>query len=86
MKGAVNVAASAPVELADGEVRKVDKDNGKITLKHGPLKNLDMPGMTMVFQAGEPSMLDQVQAGDRIRFLAEKVGGKFTLVRIEPAR
>ncbi|WP_076997266.1 copper-binding protein [Variovorax sp. KK3] len=76
--------ASASADLVDGEVRKVDKDNAKITLKHGPLKNLDMPGMTMVFGVGEPAMLERVQVGDKIRFVAEKVDGKFTLVRIEP--
>ena len=78
--------APAPAELADGEVRKVDRDNRKITLKHGPLKNLDMPGMTMVFQVREPAMLDKVQAGDKVRFLAENVSGKLTVVRLEPAR
>jgi Cu/Ag efflux protein CusF len=76
--------ASAPADLSDGEVRKIDKDNRKITLRHGPLKNLDMPGMTMVFQVREPALLDKVQAGDKVRFLAEKLDGKFTVVRIEP--
>ncbi|VTU44668.1 copper-binding protein [Variovorax sp. RA8] len=78
--------APASAELADGEVRKVDKDNKKLTLKHGPLKNLDMPGMTMVFQVKDDAMLDKVQAGDKVRFQAEKIDGKFTVTKIESAR
>jgi Cu(I)/Ag(I) efflux system protein CusF len=88
--GAAPAASGAPAttgaELAEGEVRKVDKDSKKLTLKHGPLKNLDMPPMTMVFQVKEEAMLDKVQAGDKVRFQAEKVEGKFTVTRIEPAR
>lgn len=79
-------AASTVTELAEGEVRKVDKDGKKLTLKHGPLKNLDMPSMTMVFQVKEEAMLDKVQAGDKVRFQAEKVDGKFTVTRLEAAR
>ena len=72
--------------LSDGEVRKVDKDAKKITIKHGPLANLDMPPMTMVFQVKDPAMLDQVKAGDKVKFQAEKVGGAFTVTKIEPAQ
>jgi Cu/Ag efflux protein CusF len=72
--------------FSDGEVRKVDKDAKKITIKHGPLANLDMPPMTMVFQVKEPAMLDQVKAGDKVKFQAEKVGGAFTVMKIEPAK
>jgi Cu/Ag efflux protein CusF len=72
-------------DLADGEIRKVDKDAGKITIKHGPIRNLDMPGMTMVFQVKERRLLDQVKAGDKVRFSAEKVGGQYTVTRIEAA-
>ncbi|MGH8682593.1 MAG: copper-binding protein [Burkholderiales bacterium] len=72
--------------LADGEIRKVDKDARKLTIKHGPIPNLDMPGMTMVFQVKDPALLDQVKAGDKIRFQAEKIGGAFTVTRIEPAK
>lgn len=68
---------------AEGEVRKVDKSAGKLTIKHGPLRNLDMPGMTMVFRVRDPAMLDQVQAGDRIRFVADKVQGAFTVTELE---
>jgi Cu(I)/Ag(I) efflux system periplasmic protein CusF len=71
--------------LAEGEVRKVDKDAKKITIKHGPLQKLDMPAMTMVFQVRDPTMLDQVKPGDKVRFEAEKVGGGFAITRIEKA-
>jgi Cu(I)/Ag(I) efflux system periplasmic protein CusF len=71
--------------LADGEVRKVDKDAKKITIKHGPLANLDMPAMTMVFQVKDPAMLDKVKAGDKVKFQAEKVGGAFIVISIEHA-
>jgi Cu(I)/Ag(I) efflux system periplasmic protein CusF len=78
--------ASPSAEMAEGEIRKVDKDNKKLTLKHGPLKNLDMPSMTMVFQVKDDAMLDKVQAGDKVRFQAEKIDGKFTVTQIEAAR
>ena len=79
-------AQAQAAALSEGEVRKVDKDARKITLKHGPLRNLDMPAMTMVFQVKEPGMLDKVKAGDRVKFEAQKIGGAFTVVHIEPAK
>lgn len=72
--------------LSDGEIRRVDKDAKKITVRHGPLQNLDMPAMTMVFQVKDPAMLDQVKAGDKVKFQAEKVGGGFMITKIEPAQ
>ena len=72
--------------LADGEVRKVDKSAGKITLKHGPIKSLDMPAMTMVYQVKDPAMLGQVKEGDKVRFSAETRGSDMIVTRIEPAR
>ncbi len=72
--------------MTDAEVRKVDKDNGKITLKHGEIKNLEMPGMTMVFQVKDPAMLDKVKSGDKVRFTAEKIGGALVVTSIEPAK
>lgn len=84
-KSATKVAqASAP--LTDGEVRKVDKEAKKITLRHGPIENLDMPAMSMVFQVKDPAMLDEVKAGDRVRFLADKVNGQYFVTRIEAVR
>jgi Cu/Ag efflux protein CusF len=72
--------------LADGEVRKVDKEAKKLTIRHGPLPGLDMPAMTMVFQVKDPAMLDQVKAGDKVKFQAEKIGGAYTVTRLEPAK
>ena len=72
--------------LSDGEVRKVDKDAKKIIIRHGPLLNLDMPAMTMVFQVKDPAMLDKVNAGDKVKFSAEKIGGALTVTGIEQAK
>lgn len=73
--------------IADGEVRKVDKDAQKITVRHGPLPQLDMPmAMTMVYRVKDPAMLDKVKPGDKVKFQAEKIGGAFTLTMIESAK
>ena len=77
-------AASAP--QSDGEVRKVDKEQGKVTLRHGPLQNLDMPAMTMVFKAADPKLLDGLKEGAKVKFTAEKVNGAITVTAIEPAK
>ena len=82
--GAAQIAQAAA--LAEGEVRKVDKDARKITIKHGPLENLDMPAMTMVFKVKDPGILEQVKAGDKVKFQAEKIGGALTVTKIEPVR
>jgi Cu/Ag efflux protein CusF len=71
--------------LADGEVKKVDKDTGKLTVQHGPLTNLGMPGMTMAFKVQDPAMLDQVKAGDKIRLRVERINGTFTVTKLEAA-
>lgn len=76
---------AADAALSEGTVKKVDKAAGKITIAHGPLANLDMPPMTMVFKAGDPAMLDKVKAGDKIRFLAERSGGTFIVKTLETA-
>lgn len=77
----VVVAQASP--MTEAEVRKVDKAAKKITLKHGPIANLDMPGMTMVFQVTDPAMLDQVKTGDKVLFTADKVGGGYAVTKIE---
>ena len=79
-------ASAALAQLADGEIRKVDRDAKKITIKHGPMPNLDMPPMTMVFQVRDAAMLDQVKPGDKVKFSAEKLGGGYTVTRIEAAK
>ena len=78
-------SADTPVEppLSEGQVRKIDKENGKLTIKHGPLVNLDMPAMTMVFHVQDPAMLDEVKVGDSVRFRAEQVNGQLTVTRLE---
>lgn len=66
------------------EVRKVDKSTKKITLRHERIENLDMDGMTMVFQVKDAALLDQVKAGDQVRFTAEQIRGAYTVLTIEP--
>lgn len=77
------VLAQAALPLVDGEVRKVDLSAQKITLKHGEIKNLDMPAMSMVFKVKDPALLDKVKAGDRVQFTAEDLNGALTVVSIE---
>lgn len=89
---AVDAATAAPPlaqeasAMTNGEVRKVDKGQGKITIRHGPLTNLGMPAMTMVFRVKDPAMLERVKEGDNIRFVADRVDESLTVVKLEPAR
>lgn len=73
-------------EMTEGEVRKIDKANKKITIKHGEIRNLDMPGMTMVFQVQDPLMLDTVKAGDKVKFRVEKAGGAIVIIEIQSVK
>lgn len=75
---------TAATALTEGEVRKLDTEQGKITLRHGPITHLDMPGMTMVFKASESSLLTGLQVGQRVRFAAEKINGVLTVTAIHP--
>lgn len=77
--------ASAAKEMTEGEVRKVDKESKKVTLKHGPIKNLDMPGMTMVFQVRDEKLFDKLTAGEKIKFSAEQLQGAFVVTGVEKA-
>lgn len=79
-------ATSTASSMSEAEVRKVDKAAKKITLKHGDIKNLDMPPMTMVFQVKDAALLEQVQAGDKVRFTADKVGGAYIVLTLEPVK
>ncbi len=81
-----STAAMATMPMVDGEVRKVDTGSKKITLKHGEIKNLDMPPMTMVFQVKDPAMLEKVKAGDKVQFTVDNVNGAMTVLTIEPAK
>lgn len=76
--------AQTTLPTTEAEVRKVDKDAGKITLKHGEIKNLDMPGMTMVFRVKDPALLNRVKAGDKVNVTIDQIDGAFTVLSIEP--
>lgn len=78
--------AAAASDLADGEVRKVDLQAQKVTIKHGEIKHLEMPAMTMVFQVKDAALLARLKAGDRIRFRASHEAGTYTVTRIEMVR
>ncbi|MGD9883430.1 MAG: copper-binding protein [Reyranella sp.] len=77
------VFAQAAPSPADGQVVKIDEAAGKITLKHGPIKNLDMDSMTMVFRVADPAMLKAVKTGDNVRFEADRVNGAITVTKIQ---
>lgn len=74
--------AWADGDMVKGEVVKIDKSAGKITLKHGPIKKLDMDSMTMVFRVADPAMLDKVKIGEKIEFEADRVNGAITVTKI----
>jgi Cu/Ag efflux protein CusF len=80
---------SAPASMddgfADGEVRRIDRENLKITIRHGELRHLNMPPMTMVFQVRDPALLDRARPGDKVRFRAEEEAGQFFVTEILPA-
>jgi Cu(I)/Ag(I) efflux system protein CusF len=78
--------AFATTPMTEAEVRKVDKAAGKITLKHGEIKNLDMPPMTMVFGVKDKALLDKVKAGDKVKFSAEKDGGQYVVTAVEASK
>jgi Cu/Ag efflux protein CusF len=79
-------AEAANAELTNGEVRKVDKATGKVTIKHGWVKKIDMPPMTMGYRVKDPALLDQLQPGDKIRFDVDRVDGAFTITRMEKVK
>lgn len=78
--------ATTPAALADGEIRRVNRDTGKLTIRHGPIPNLEMPPMTMVFQVKDRAMLDAVKVGDKVRFKAAKEGGAYVVTHVEGAK
>ncbi|WP_175939182.1 copper-binding protein [Caballeronia sp. BCC1704] len=75
--------ADAKNSMSHGEVKKVDNAAGKLTIKHGPLENLGMEGMTMAFKVKDPAMLSQVKVGDKIDFVAEEVNGTLTVTKLQ---
>lgn len=77
---------SQQAAMTDGEVKKIDMEAGKITLKHGDIKHMDMPGMTMVFTAKDKSLLTNVKPGDKVKFMVVQEGGKMMVTSIQPAK
>lgn len=86
MPASTTATAAANTDMTEGEVKKIDKSTNKITLKHGDIKNLDMPGMTMVFKVKDPSVLDTLKAGDKVKFKAEKAEGALFVTDIQVAK
>ena len=84
--GDIVLTQAGTTDMTDGEIRKVDKDMKKITIKHGEIKNLDMPGMTMLFQVKDAAMLDMVKPGDKVKFRVEKAGGGIVVTEIQVAK
>jgi Cu(I)/Ag(I) efflux system protein CusF len=82
----LTLTAQAAGDMTDGEVRKVDKDAAKVTLRHGEIRNLDMPPMTMVFNVRDKAVLDTLKPGDKVRFKAVDEAGKYTVTDIELVR
>jgi Cu(I)/Ag(I) efflux system periplasmic protein CusF len=82
---ATSAGASQAAKPAEGEVRRIDRERQRITIRHGVIPSLDMPPMTMVFQVQDPVLLDRVKVGDKIRFDAVKNGNVYTVTRLEPA-
>lgn len=78
------LAQGAP--MVSGTVEKVDAGQGKLTIDHGPIPNLKMDAMSMVFRAGDPAMLKQVKQGDKVRFSADRVNGQITVTKIQKAK
>ena len=83
---AATTAAAVAKDMSDGEVRKIDKDRKKVTLKHGAIKNLDMPGMTMVFQVKDASLLDKLEVGNKVTFVAENLNGAIVVTALQAAK
>lgn len=86
LAGSLSGAVLAQTPMTEGEVRKVDKDNQKVTLKHGEIKNLEMPPMTMVFGVKDSGMLEKLNVGDKVQFRAASEGGKFVVTEIQTSK
>jgi Cu(I)/Ag(I) efflux system protein CusF len=85
MSNMPGMSQSDPNALTNGEIKKVDKETGKLTVQHGALTNLGMPGMTMAFKVQDPAMLDQVKVGDKIRLRVERINGALAITKVEAA-
>ena len=83
---ALATPALADEVMVKGEVTKIDAEQGKLTIKHDPIKKFDMDAMTMIFKAGDPAMITAVKAGDKVQFHLEKINGQFTVTKLEKAK
>jgi len=75
--------AAQPAPPTEGEVTRVDKARARLTVRHGEIRHLDLPPMTMAFRVRDPKLLEALAAGDRVRFIAERVGGHYTITALE---
>lgn len=80
------LVSAAQAQSINGTVKKIDAEQGKLTIDHGPIKNLDMDSMTMVFRAGDPAMLKGLKAGDKIKFDADRVNGQITVTKLQKSK
>lgn len=86
IQGAGVQTTAAVNALTEGEVRRVDRAQGRLTLRHGPIESLGMPPMTMVFRVQDPAWLEGLKPGDTIRFQAERINGAYTVTRLEKTK
>lgn len=80
------LALPAVAQQVNDTVKKVDEAQGKLTIDHGPIKNLDMDAMSMVFRAGDPAMLKGLKSGDKIKFDADRVNGQITVTKLQKTK
>jgi len=83
---AFSQTVNAQSTMVDGQVTRIDQAAGKITMRHGPIKSLDMDAMTMVFRVQDPAMLKGVKVGDKVKFEADRVNGQITVTKMQRAK
>ena len=79
------LSAQAQVPMSAGEVVKIDRPAGRLTLKHGEIKSLDMPPMTLTWRLSQPRLLDDLTVGDRVRFVGARIDGQYTITALTKA-
>jgi len=84
--GGISLIANAQTPTADGQVTKIDVKAGKITMRHGPIKNLDMDAMNMVFRVQDSAMLKGLKVGDKVKFEADRVNGQITVIKLQKTK
>lgn len=86
MAAAIALPASALAQTVRGQIKKVDAASGRVTIDHGPIKNLDMDSMTMVFRMSDPAMLKDLKEGDRILFDADRINDAYTVTKVRKVK